>query len=734
MPRQNNFQKYTAALLLIIFIVQISVAPLPTQAATESNVGPVGSPSNSSSSGSSGSTAALATVGALAAGALAYCIAASTEVGFNFFVQITGKAAPLCVITNPPGVHLLSADGLREWILKPAARVVIRALLQATTQQIVSWIQGNGGKNVGYVKNLEQALRREADLAGGEFLNNLSGINLCGNLRAYLNITLRTPPLQQRLGCSVTDIVRNVDNFYRDFQQGGWPAFIRISLETQNNPYGAYMIALDAKIEAESIKQEQKKLAYVTGKGAFEGFKVPVEKCSEFSSVAGTERNQAISNIQTRAEPLDKFVQSLGNLRFASPLLAALPPSNTGQPQPTLSPDVSESSPSDAEEKLTQEYYALEEARRRQEETIRQINETERRTAEEESLRNEEGLSGEGRARICRTEYETKTPGGLIAYGLEKATFGGLDFANTAKDFDEAISVIINALINKLITSTFAGSDSGSSGQGIFDPGFNNLPREDLTESVIGKRINDGLFTADAALALADVKLIADRKALFEARKKLDELIRTDPSGGSVEIQQTKQKISELQTVIPPTLEIKRKILFSQYDLLLLKRSLAAAPTPSEIQRVAQDLPTILLRLGSATAPLGALPTATISTGSNKRDLLESLRGTKDNLTNALTLVDDTGKEIERVLAGSIDPTKRQELTIARTALLTQRGILQGQLDPAINMERDVARTDNPDRIKNFTNDLVKQLFTINQTNEQTGDNLTKIDALIKLP
>lgn len=700
-------------MILAVLAVQILSAPFPAYAQT--------SQSGSSAVG----TAALATVGALAAGAITYCVlqATGTIQGLGF----GQSAAPIqCTLTNPPGVHLISADGLKKWILDPAARVVIRALLQATTQQIVSWINNDGGKNVGYVKNLEQALRREADLAGGEFLNNLSGINLCGNLRAYLNITLRTPPLQQRLGCSVTDIVRNVDNFYRDFQQGGWPAFIRISLEPQNNPYGAYMIALDAKIQAESIKQEQVKLASVTGKG-YLGFRVPVRKnCSTRPSQnvrpgTGGEGSIGVNpNLHKYAGTRLNELAALGTLKFAQA-------------------DEDEATRRFREEEerqsaLQQEATERERFRQQEEEADRRIEDVSLRRAEEESLRNEEGLEGSGREIFCDTEYETKTPGSLIADGLSKATFGGLDFANTAKDFDEAISVIINALINKLITSTFAGSDSGSSGQGIFDPGFNNLPREDLTESVIAKRINDGLFTADAALALADAKLMADRKALFEARKKLDELLRTDPSGSSAEVQQLKQKISELQTAIPPTLEIKRKILFSQYDLLLLKRSLAAAPTPSEIQRVAQDLPTILLRLGSATAPLGALPTATISTGSNKRDLLESLRGTKDNLTNALTLVDDTGKEIERVLAGSVDPTKRQELTIARTALLTQRGILQGQLDSVTNMERDAARTDNPDRIKNFTNELVKQLFAINQTIEQTGDNLTKIDALIKTP
>lgn len=151
-------------------------------------------------------------------------------------------------------INILPSDpDLIMKVTKFAVRILVRQLLQETTNMIVRWIQGNNGSNVGYVKNPQQFFRNVANRAGGEFLNQLTGINLCGNIGAFLQISLRTPPgLQQKLACSLTDIVQNVNSFYRNFNNGGWRAFISASVEPQNNPYGAYLIALQAKVDAES--------------------------------------------------------------------------------------------------------------------------------------------------------------------------------------------------------------------------------------------------------------------------------------------------------------------------------------------------------------------------------------------------------------------------------------------------------------------------------------------------
>lgn len=216
-------------------------------------------------------------------------------------VSIFGTTALQCVLTNPLGAGLASMDAVKEYILMPAARIVIRTLLTATTNQIVSWIQGDSGKNVGYVANLDKAFRREADVAGGEFLNKISGINLCGNIGASLQIRLRAPTgLEQRLSCTVTDIVANVNNFYRSFQSGGWPAFVGLSLEPQNSAYGAYMIALEAKVSAETVARRRLELP-LQKSYPFLGFRVPVKKCTTFEAENTEEAYEATGGAEIKA-------------------------------------------------------------------------------------------------------------------------------------------------------------------------------------------------------------------------------------------------------------------------------------------------------------------------------------------------------------------------------------------------------------------------------------------------
>ncbi|MDP3779414.1 MAG: hypothetical protein Q8R30_05230 [bacterium] len=136
---------------------------------------------------------------------------------------------------------------LNEYLLKPLLRAAVFALVQASTNQIVSWIKNDGGSGVGFVKDFEGALVKEVDGRAGEFLNRLIGADLCSvNLRQFLKINLSTPDFNNvgaQFKCSLTGIVDNVDNFYKDFNNGGWPAFVAISNNPQNNFYGATMMA-----------------------------------------------------------------------------------------------------------------------------------------------------------------------------------------------------------------------------------------------------------------------------------------------------------------------------------------------------------------------------------------------------------------------------------------------------------------------------------------------------------
>lgn len=192
-----------------------------------------------------------------------------------------------------------STQWILRYVINPAARVVLRSLITSTTQQIVGWIQGDNGKNVGFVGNFQETLTRELDLEAGQFLNNLAGVNLCGNLGAFLQFSLRTPTgFRQRFGCTLTNIVNNVEGFFQNFEQGGWDSFIKMSFEGRNNPQGAYLIAADAKLQGE-LARFNRFLEPLRKSFPFKGFEVSSEKCTpEFDE----DGNPAGQNCQTTTE------------------------------------------------------------------------------------------------------------------------------------------------------------------------------------------------------------------------------------------------------------------------------------------------------------------------------------------------------------------------------------------------------------------------------------------------
>lgn len=158
-----------------------------------------------------------------------------------------------------------------------AMKAIASAILRSLTQSIITWIQG-GEPN--FIGNLESYLRNELDFRAGQFLNNLAGVNLCGNIGVYLQLHLGGRPrgLSQQLGCTLTNIVDNVNHFFGDFRYGGWPAFLRVGLDPRANPFGAWIIAYDAKLQAEASIASKIHNEFIAGNG-FLGLK----KCEEIT-------------------------------------------------------------------------------------------------------------------------------------------------------------------------------------------------------------------------------------------------------------------------------------------------------------------------------------------------------------------------------------------------------------------------------------------------------------------
>jgi len=175
-------------------------------------------------------------------------------------------------------------DWIASYILKPLLRILLALVIQSIVDATVAWIRGDEGRNVGFVKNLEQELINQVDFRAGEVINRIAGINLCSvNLRNFVTLQLKFPGgdynnLKAQLTCSLSGIVANVDNFYQNFDNGGWPAFVAITADPRNNAVGASLIALQNVSAARGTVADVLKQK-INASGGFQG--VQIQKQSE---------------------------------------------------------------------------------------------------------------------------------------------------------------------------------------------------------------------------------------------------------------------------------------------------------------------------------------------------------------------------------------------------------------------------------------------------------------------
>lgn len=118
------------------------------------------------------------------------------------------------------------------------------SLLFQLSNQIVDWIQS--GKQPQFIKQPGKFLEDTAILAVNRSISQLAP-RLCSSFRDQVVVQIpgysaQTNPFYQPVTCTIDQVVNNVEDFYNNFQSGGWLAYQEI-WQPQNNYFGASMLA-----------------------------------------------------------------------------------------------------------------------------------------------------------------------------------------------------------------------------------------------------------------------------------------------------------------------------------------------------------------------------------------------------------------------------------------------------------------------------------------------------------
>lgn len=141
----------------------------------------------------------------------------------------------------------------KEFGLDFLARILARMVSQMFTNATVEWLR-SGGKGGGplFVTDFNAFVKDAANEASGAFITNL-GLSdlLCGPFPLAFDISFwggssRSNPYD-RFDCTIEDVVANMEDWQREFSNGGWEAWNEI-LKPHNRGNSAYLLAMDAAI------------------------------------------------------------------------------------------------------------------------------------------------------------------------------------------------------------------------------------------------------------------------------------------------------------------------------------------------------------------------------------------------------------------------------------------------------------------------------------------------------
>lgn len=154
---------------------------------------------------------------------------------------------------------------------------IVKRILDAMVDDVVQWIQGGGEPK--FVTDFGGFMEDAFQAGVGDVAKKLGMAWLCSPFKDQLLLSVSYAPVErfsQRVECTLDDIVKNINDFYANFENGGWIAYNEI-WKPQNNFYGVTLMVHDEMLASAAAKQKAAETEVIAGAG-FLGQKKCVQK------------------------------------------------------------------------------------------------------------------------------------------------------------------------------------------------------------------------------------------------------------------------------------------------------------------------------------------------------------------------------------------------------------------------------------------------------------------------
>ena len=166
------------------------------------------------------------------------------------------------------------ARWVKEDLVKSLRDVIAKRIIDYIVDQTIVWIQGGGQPK--FVTDWDGFLKDAANIAFDQVIKDVGLAQLCSPFKLQVQISLLpVQQFQQRIDCTLDDVVKNIEDFYNDFEKGGWIAYNE-TWQPQGNYYGEMLMIYDEMITRGALAKEAAQNEALAGKGF-----LSVKKCLE---------------------------------------------------------------------------------------------------------------------------------------------------------------------------------------------------------------------------------------------------------------------------------------------------------------------------------------------------------------------------------------------------------------------------------------------------------------------
>lgn len=155
--------------------------------------------------------------------------------------------------------------------------LVAKRLIDYMVDQTTKWIQGGGEPK--FVTDWQGFLSDAGQAAVGDVILQTDAAFLCSPFKLNVMLSLLpVPKFGQRVQCTLDSIVKNIDDFYNNFENGGWIAY-NASMSPQNNYFGTILLTYDEMLAAQAKAKDSASKEAASGSGF-----LSVKECLEYET------------------------------------------------------------------------------------------------------------------------------------------------------------------------------------------------------------------------------------------------------------------------------------------------------------------------------------------------------------------------------------------------------------------------------------------------------------------